>query len=79
MATLIAPAWPSASFWPLLFCKSNPLARMVLHVLTFTNASGIFVQGKNNKTIFGSKKFHSEVICVRLTDRPTFEISDILL
>ena len=66
MATLIAPAWPLASFWPMLFSKSSPFARMVVHVLSFTNASGIFVQGKNNKTNFGSKKFHSEVICVRL-------------
>jgi len=66
IATLVVPAWPSAFFWPLLFSNSSSFAKMVVHVLRFHDNSNIFVQGKNKKSIFGSKKFQSEVICVRL-------------
>ncbi len=66
MATLIAPAWPSAPFWPLLFSKYSSFANMIVRYRRFHHSRDIFIQGRNKNSIFGSDKFSSDVICVRL-------------
>ena len=65
-ATLVVPEWPSSPFWPLLFSKHSIFKHMVLNVIRFTETDEIFVQGRNTKTIFGSKLLKSAILCIRL-------------
>ena len=65
-ATLIVPAWRSAPFWPLLFSPSSSFSHMVIDVVEFPDANGIFVQGRNVNSIFGTPRMSSGVICVKL-------------
>jgi hypothetical protein len=66
VGTLIVPNWPSAAFWPLLFGNTSIKQSMILEVLEFKAGQDIFIQYKNKNTIFGSKKFTSKVLAVRL-------------
>ncbi len=69
LATLVVPAWPSSPFWPLLFSRNSVFSRMVVCSKTFQITGNIFVQGRNKNSIFGSKKFRNDVICLRLDGR----------
>ena len=66
IATLVAPAWPSSPFWPLLFSRLSPYNSMIVNQKRFSDTTGIFVQGRNKNLIFGTDKFHGEVIYVKL-------------
>ena len=39
---------------------------MIVNQKRFSDTTGIFVQGRNKNSIFGTDKFHGEVICVKL-------------
>ena len=69
LATLVVPAWPSAPFWPLLFSSSSSFKGMVTEVMSFSDPQHIFVQGRNPNSIFGTPKFTSDVLCIRLDGR----------
>ena len=71
--TLIVPKWTSSSFWPLIFKTGSMTHSYVKDVLEFQNASSIFEQGSNKNTIFGSEKFYSSVLAVRLDARVASE------
>ena len=66
MGTLVVPYWPSAPFWPLLFSENRESRLLISRVVKIDNPEGVFVQGRNRNSIFGTKKFQSPVLCVRL-------------
>ena len=68
-ATLVIPYWPSAAFWPILFSCDSTVVSVVDKVIRFSDPSFIYVQGRNKNSIFGSDRFTSEVLCVRLNGR----------
>ena len=68
-ATLVAPDWPYSPFWPLLFSKMSAFSNIVVQAIRFSDPSNIFIQGRNDRTVFGSSAYQSEVICVRLDGR----------
>ena len=73
MERLLFQKWSSSSFWPLIFKTGSITHGYVKDVLEFQNASGIFEQGSNKNTIFGSEKFYSSVLAVRLDARVASE------
>ena len=64
--TLVAPAWPSAPFWPLIFLSTNRTHSYVTHIGFFEDPSGIFHVGNYRKSLLGSEKFKSPVLVVKL-------------
>ena len=64
--TLVVPEWPSAPFWPLLFSKHSQFSSLVTHCVRINDSEGVFVQGRNRESIFGSSKFQNAVLCLRL-------------
>ena len=66
VGTLVVPEWPSAPFWPLLFSESSNFHSLVSHVIRFNDPTNMFVQGRNRNSIFGSSKFTTPVLCLRL-------------
>lgn len=69
LATLVVPYWPSAFFWPMLFSKNSYMASMVVGTKLFRDPRGIFIEGRNRRAIFGTERFTSGVICIRLDGR----------
>lgn len=65
-ATLIIPAWPSAPFWPILFSRQSSFNSIVSEVIRIDDTEGVFVQGRNTNSIFGSNRMKSEILCVRM-------------
>lgn len=66
VGTLVVPFWPSSPFYPMLFGANASFAKFVVEVLLFKSPKGIYIQGHNKETIFGSDKFTSKVLVVRL-------------
>ncbi|CAC5421117.1 unnamed protein product [Mytilus coruscus] len=64
--TLIVPKWTSAVFWPYIFKKDLIYQDYVVDVLEFQKTEGIFMQGSNEKSIFGSERFNSSVLAIRM-------------
>ena len=64
--TLIVPKWLSGDFWTLLFGKNMEYRRYVVDVLEFTPYQNDFKHGSNSKSLFGSDRFNSRVLAVRL-------------
>jgi len=63
--TIVAPYWPSAPFWPILFGENSQVKPFVADILAFSKDQGIFVQYLNKNTIFGSESFNIKVLAVR--------------
>jgi hypothetical protein len=66
VGTLIIPKWPSGAFWTLLFDKNMKYRQCVVDVLEFEPNQRIFKHGLNTNSIFGSDRFDSRVLAVRL-------------
>ena len=64
--TLIVPKWKSADFWPMIFKHENETHYYVRDVLEFRSPENIYEQGQNKNSIFGSERFSSPVLAVRL-------------
>ena len=64
--TLVVPHWISAPFWPLLFDKDSFCANFVADILDFSADQNIYVQGRNKNALFGSERFKSNVLVIRL-------------
>ena len=64
--TLIAPKWPSASFWPIIFQEGQIKRDFVKDILEFSTGQDIFVKDKGNKSIFGAKTLKSIVLAIRI-------------
>ena len=64
--TLIVPRWVSAAYWPYIFNANLEYKEYVTDVLEFTEAERIYVKGSSPKCIFGTEKFVSTVLAVRL-------------
>jgi hypothetical protein len=69
VGTLVVPKWISATFWPYIYKDRNSTQEYVADILEFDDVSGIFEQGQNTNTIFGSNRFYSPVLVVRLDAR----------
>jgi hypothetical protein len=63
VATLIVPAWPSASFWPLLAWQ-----RYVSHIndYRYYKGNGCCCHGRNTSSLLGSNKWKGYLIALRL-------------
>lgn len=64
--TLIVPKWVSASYWPYVFKDNLKTFVYVSDVLEFEDSTKIFIQGMNKNSIFGSERFYSSVLAIRL-------------
>ena len=62
--TIVAPYWPSSPFFPLLFAEGSVFAQYIVEVLVLKDSSKIYMQFRG--TIFGSDKFTSKVLLVRI-------------
>ena len=63
---LVAPCWPSAPFWPLLFVNKFVTRSYVTDIMYFNNPAGIFELGEHKGSLLGSKKYTSPVLAVAL-------------
>ena len=64
--TLIAPKWPSASFWPYLFPLGHP-RDSVSRIIEFSDPSGIFDDSHLGfPTIFSAFGFRAPVLVIYL-------------
>jgi ribonuclease HI len=64
--TLVVPDWPSASFWPMLFSQHSIWKDIIHQVIRFSDASDIYVHGRNHNSMFGSNRMRSHVLCIRV-------------
>ena len=64
--TLIVPNWPSSPFWTRIFVKGYQYHKYVMDVLEFEPNQNIFIHGENESSIFGSDKFTSKVLAIKL-------------
>ncbi len=63
---LIAPCWPSAPFWPLIFKNKFATQSYVSDLVYFQNPTGIFKLGNYKGSLLGSRKYTSPVLVVVL-------------
>ena len=63
---IVAPCWPSAPFWPLLFVNKFVTRSYVTGVMYFDNPTGIFELGNYKGSLLGSDKYTSPVLAVTL-------------
>ena len=63
--TLVAPYWPSQSFWPILF-PNGDLAPFITDCLTLPIGADYLVAGKHAQSIFHPKRFRSSLLVLRL-------------
>lgn len=64
--TLIVPRWSSSPFWPMIFRQKLVYQDYITDVIEFGNPEGIFIQGSNTNSLFGSDRFMSPVLAVRI-------------
>ncbi|XP_072025653.1 uncharacterized protein [Amphiura filiformis] len=72
VGTLVIPSWPSAAFWPFIFSEHSPVKWVVSEIITINSIRGVFVQGRNCKSLFGSEQLSNtsgSVLIVRLDGR----------
>jgi hypothetical protein len=69
IGTLIIPRWVSAPYWPFIFKKHMQYQNYVTDVLEFAECDRIYVKGSSPYCIFGTEKFVSPVLAVRLDAR----------
>ena len=67
--TLIIPAWKSASFWPFLFSEYSVNKNIIFDVIQINTVRGVFVHGRNSRSLFGSDILTGSVMIVRLDAR----------
>ena len=66
VGTLVVPKWPSSPFWPLIFSNSWQCHKYIADVLEFSESSDIFRSGSYKNSLFGSTRFKSKVLVVRI-------------
>ena len=64
--TLLAPYWPSAAFYPLLFPDGFSPAPFVIAWEILPYRSGLVTQGENKDCFIGSEQFVSDMLVVRI-------------
>ncbi|CAG2253337.1 unnamed protein product [Mytilus edulis] len=64
--SLIVPRWVSSPFWSYIFNKNLTYKAYVKDVLEFKETNRIYSKGSSPKCIFGTEKFLSTVLAVRL-------------
>lgn len=63
--TLIVPKWPSSTFWPMVFDQNMRTKWFIKHCVEFPGTN-VFVPGTHKKVIFGTERFKSNVLALRL-------------
>ena len=67
VGTVVAPVWPSASFWPLLHRKYSHYVKD--HVLELGSVA--LRHGRNENSLLGSRSFTGQVMALRCDFRVT--------
>lgn len=71
--TLVAPYWPSSPFYPLIFGQNSIPKHFIKDILLFKPPQRIYIQGKNKNSIFGTERFASKVLVLRLACKSNVE------
>ena len=66
VGALVVPYWPSAIFWPCIINEERSFRNYILDFLYVAEGKRVFVHGANKKCIFGSDKFSSPVLFLRI-------------
>lgn len=65
VGTLIAPCWPSAPFWPLVFLHSFQKQSYVKEFLILKNEGNLLKLGNFKGSLLGSKNFTGSVLAIK--------------
>jgi hypothetical protein len=65
--TLVVPKWESSPFWPVIFHSNSSCMHYISDVLEFKDPKDIYIYGSNKKSLFGSERFKSSVLVVRIS------------
>ena len=60
LGTLIAPKWPSASFWPIIFQEGRIKRDFVKEIPEFSTGQDIFVKDKGNRVFLEQKRLKAK-------------------
>ena len=63
--TLIVPAWPSASFWPILCPEGQGFASFVIQAIELPMMCRLFEPGRSGAVIFGGNVPNTAVYALR--------------
>ena len=66
LGTLIVPMWKSAQFWPLSCSDGVHLNSFVKDCLFLPNIPDLFVKGRAQNTLFGTKALKSRNLAIRI-------------
>lgn len=66
VGALVVPYWPSAIFWPCIINEDRSLRSYIIDFLYVSEGKRVFVHGANKNGIFGSDKFSSPVLFLRI-------------
>ena len=66
LGSLIVPMWKSAQFWPLLCSDGVHLNSFVKDCLFIPNRPDLFVKGRAQSTLFGTKALKSRCLAIRI-------------
>ena len=66
VGALVVPYWPSAIFWSCIINEDRSLRSYILDFLYVSEGKRVFVHGANKNCIFGSDKFSSPVLFLRI-------------
>ena len=64
--TLVIPHWPSAMFWPYIVELDGSFRPYTIDCFYTFDGQGVFMQGNNTNSVFGSELFSSPVLFLRL-------------
>ena len=65
--TLVVPKWESSPFWPVIFHSNSSCMHYISDVLEFKDLNDIYIYGSNKKSLFGSERFKSSVLVIRIS------------
>jgi hypothetical protein len=63
---IVVPFWPSSIFWPYLISDSGCFNPFVVDYYIVWQGADVFVHGSNKESIFGSEKFNTAVLFLRI-------------
>ena len=66
VGVLVVPYWPSAIFWPCIINEDRSFRSYIVDFLYVAEGRRVFVHGSNRNSIFGSDKFSSPVLFLRI-------------
>ena len=64
--TLVAPFWPSAAYYPLIFRNGTSAEHFVVSWEVIPYKDGLVIQGENKSCFIGSDQFRNDILVVRI-------------